>query len=76
MAPVTEIVYLPLPEGKDPADPATGLRPVLDKSFATILSQPGAQRLFYGQQKENPSIATLFIDWDSVEDHNKFMAAE
>jgi hypothetical protein len=76
MAQVTEIVAVPLVEDQQIEDPASSLNPVFNKMIQTILAQPGAQRLHWGRQKENPSTGNLFIDWDSVQDHHKFMASE
>ena len=76
MAQATEIVSLPLVEGQHPEDPASSFKPLFDRMIQTILSQPGAQRLHWGRQMENPSTGNLFIDWDSVQDHNKFIESE
>jgi hypothetical protein len=76
MPTATEVVAVPLREGHYPDDPASGTGPKFDELFQTILSQDGAQRLYWAQQLETPSVLSLFIDWDSVDHHNKFMASE
>lgn len=76
MSQVTEVVFLPLEEGQHPEDPSSSLKPQFDKMLQTIVSQPGAQRLYWGRQIEHPTIATMFIDWDSLADHQKFIESE
>lgn len=76
MSQVTEVVFIPVAEGEHPEDPASSLKPAFDKMLQTIVSQPGAQRLHWGRQIENPTIATLFIDWNSLADHQKFIDSE
>lgn len=46
------------------------------ETLSTVLSQPGAQRAYYGTSVETPTMLRLFIDWDSVDAHKKFMASE
>jgi len=70
MAPVTEIVKLPLKEGLLSDDAGS-------KKFQgvlhTIMAQDGCQGLRWGAQVETPSIMNLFIDWDSIDHHQKFI---
>ncbi|KAL2429858.1 hypothetical protein ABEF95_000891 [Exophiala dermatitidis] len=74
MAPATEICFLPLQGGSYSDDASSGVDPKFKKMFDTILAQEGCQRLYWGRQVEHPSILTVFIDWDSVEHHEKFIA--
>ncbi len=73
MSGATEIGLLPVKEGLYPVDPA-------DKTFTELLStvykQDGCQRMFRGPQVEHPAILTLFVDWDTVGHHEKFVASE
>lgn len=76
MAPATEICFLPLKDGSYPEDADSGVGQKFKEIFNTILAQDGCQRLYWGRQVEHPSILTLFIDWDSIEHHEKFIASE
>lgn len=68
MAGATEIAYLPINQEK-----LVGQK--FKDVLQTILQQEGCQGLSWGVQVENPSITNLFIDWDSVDDHKKFIAS-
>ena len=76
MANATEICFLPLKEGEYPVNWAAPQGEKVKEILSTIVKQGGAQRMFHGQQVEHPNIFTLFIDWDSVDHHEKFMAWE
>ncbi|EXJ78459.1 hypothetical protein A1O1_08859 [Capronia coronata CBS 617.96] len=75
MAPATEICFLPLKEGTNPEDTTGAVGQKFKEFFNTILAQDGCQRLYWGRQVEHPSICTLFIDWESVGHHEKFIAS-
>jgi len=49
---------------------------VWQDSLATVLEQDGAQRAYWGIAEEDPNMLRLFIDWDSVDAHKKFMSSE
>ncbi len=72
MAPNTEFATLPLKAGLNISDPNTAGGSVFQLLLTTILNQPGAQRVYWGLQIENPSELELFIDWDSYEAHKSF----
>ena len=73
--PVTAVVHMSLKDG-------ISLEQLLDTSSeagkawgtlqSTILSQPGAERLYWSTEVENPSQLRLFMDWSSL-DHRLAM---
>lgn len=73
MAPTTEIALLPFKAGVDVNDPNTPSGTVWQECATTILGQPGAQRLYFGHEKENPTNFWLFVDWDSYDAHQTFV---
>ncbi|EXJ81149.1 hypothetical protein A1O3_07438 [Capronia epimyces CBS 606.96] len=76
MAPATEICFLPLKEESYPDDATSTAGQKFKSILETILAQDGAQRLYWGPQVEHPSIYNLFIDWDSIGHHEKFIASD
>ncbi|KIX09467.1 uncharacterized protein Z518_00547 [Rhinocladiella mackenziei CBS 650.93] len=75
MAPATEIVFLPLKEGDKPEDGTTESGQKFAELAQTILAQEGCQFLSFGRQVEHPNICNLFINWDAVDYHTKFIAS-
>lgn len=73
---VTEVVFLPLQDGKIPDDRKSAAGQVHDEILGTLLSQPGVQRVYWGREVENPKMLRWFVDWDDIEDHKKFMNSE
>jgi hypothetical protein len=49
---------------------------VWQETVNAILSQPGAQRLYYGVTEEDPAMLRLSVDWGSIGGHQKFMASD
>jgi hypothetical protein len=76
MAPVTEITRLPLKTGATPADANSPAGLIWQDTLSTILNQPGAQRAYWGLEVEKPSTLHLFVDWESIDHHKKFMESE
>jgi hypothetical protein len=72
MAPVTEIAYLSLKPGQNPADANSPAGSLMQEILKTILAQEGAQRAYWSLEVENPSMLRLFIDWDSLDHHTTF----
>src|SRR5271156_3565525 len=76
MAPVTEFTHLPLKTGATPADANSPSGSIWQDTLSTILNQPGAQRAYWGLEVEKPSTLHLFVDWESIDHHKKFMESE
>lgn len=70
MAPVTEIVILPI----KPDTPAATVSSILDANIATLLAQPGCQRVRSSRVHEDPNKLRLFADWESLALHRAFAA--
>ncbi|KAI2620072.1 hypothetical protein GGR54DRAFT_115875 [Hypoxylon sp. NC1633] len=68
MAPVTEIVVLPL---KSDADDKT-VAAVVATNTQVLLSQLGCQRVHSCREHEDASKLRFFVDWDSLEAHQAF----
>jgi hypothetical protein len=76
MAPVIEIAYLPLKTGNNPADANSPAGSIWKDTLSTVLEQDGVQRAYWSLEVENPSMLRLFVDWNSIEHHKKFMESE
>ena len=76
MAPVTEIAYFPLKAGTNVKDVNSQAGQSWANIISTVLDQDGAQRGYFGMEVENPSMLRVFVDWDTVEQHRKFLASE
>lgn len=76
MAPVTEIALLPLKTGDYPDDTTSRTGQVWQDTLSTVLDQDGAQRCYWAREVENPDMLRLFVDWDSLDHHKKFIASE
>ncbi|KAL8833107.1 MAG: hypothetical protein Q9170_004489 [Blastenia crenularia] len=72
--PVTEIVSIPLQPGVNVDDADSPAGKVISDTLATLVQQEGYQRAYKGVHVENPSILQLYIDWDSIDAHKKFMS--
>ncbi|OQV09897.1 hypothetical protein CLAIMM_13974 [Cladophialophora immunda] len=73
---ITEIALLPLQRGANPEETTSTAVKVHAEALDVVLSQPGARRVFWGRQVEDPSVLTWFVDWDELEDHQKFMDSD
>ena len=69
----TEIAYLPLKTGVNVKDANSQAGAIWQDTLNTVLGQSGAQRAYFGTQVEDPSLLMLFVDWDSLEDHQRFI---
>ena len=76
MAPVTEIVYVALKPGSNLSEADSPAGSVWKDSLNTVKAQPGFQRAYWSLEVENPSILRLFVDWDSIDAHEKFEKSE
>src|ERR1700733_12422175 len=76
MAPVTEITHLPLKAGATPTEANSPAGSIWQDTLSTILNQPGAQRAYWGLEVEKPSTLHLFVEWESIDHHKKFIESE
>ncbi|KAI0889081.1 uncharacterized protein GGS22DRAFT_153079 [Annulohypoxylon maeteangense] len=70
MAAVTEFVLLPIKPDAAPEAVAS----VIQANIATLLAQPGCQRVRSSRTHEDPNKLRLFADWASLEAHRTFAA--
>jgi len=70
----TEIATFAVLPGSNLEDPNSAPGTVWQEILTTVLDQEGAQRAYWGRQVEDPSMMHLFVDWDSVDAHKKFIA--
>ncbi|KAI9810843.1 MAG: hypothetical protein M1827_006050 [Pycnora praestabilis] len=73
--PATEILTLPLISRSELSDPSTDAGKVWQSTLSTVSQQDGYQRAYWGREIENPDVVQLLIDWDSVEDHQRFISS-
>jgi len=71
----TEIALLPLHKGKSPEDANSPSGQALKDCLDTLTEQEGFQRAYWGTELENLDLLHLYIDWDDVDSHKKFMAS-
>ncbi|KAF5025441.1 hypothetical protein F66182_2464 [Fusarium sp. NRRL 66182] len=69
---VTEFSYVALHDGANVFDESSDAGKTYQHVLDTALRQPGAQRVYTGLEIENPSNVWLFLDWDSLEDHQNY----
>lgn len=73
---VTELACLALKPGVDvQAVDSEGYK-AIHYTVTTAVSQPGAQRVYYGLGIEDSSKLWFFLDWDSIQDHERFTQSE
>lgn len=75
MAPATELATLPLASGAAIEDPDSPAGKVWQSTLDTVSQQDGFQRAYWGREVENQSVLQLFVDWDSLDHHKKFIAS-
>ncbi|KAI0899844.1 hypothetical protein F4806DRAFT_267893 [Annulohypoxylon nitens] len=68
MAPVTEFVQLPINPDAAPEAVASAIQ----ANIATLLAQPGCQRVRSSRVHEDTSKLRLFADWESLDAHRAF----
>ncbi|KIV86655.1 hypothetical protein PV11_02254 [Exophiala sideris] len=73
---VTEIALLPLQEGKIPDDRTSQIGQIHADLLEILLAQPGCQRCYWGRGVEDRLLLRWFVDWNSIEDHQKFMKSD
>jgi len=76
MSQTTEVAIMPVKAGSNVRDPTTPEGRIVQDALATVTSQPGCQRAYFGVEEEDLSNMRWFLDWDSVDAHKKFMASE
>ena len=69
---VTEIALFPLKAGLNAHDTSSPANRIWVEALNTVVSQPGARRAVYGMELENPTNFRLYVEWDKVEDHERF----
>ena len=72
---VTEIITFGLKADADLSDPSSPARKLVVDFLVAELAAPGARNAYYGQYIEKPETAILFVNWDSLEAHKKFMSS-
>lgn len=68
---VTEFSYVTLNEGVNVFDESAAAK-TYQNVLETALRQPGARRVYTGVEVENPSTLWLFLDWETLEDHENY----
>ncbi|KAI9719969.1 MAG: hypothetical protein M1828_006007 [Chrysothrix sp. TS-e1954] len=72
MAPVTELATITLKPGSTIHDPSSSAGQLVQSTVDTVVSQPGAQRCFWGMKHEAANEMVLLVDWDSLDAHMAF----
>lgn len=74
--PTTEIALIPLTPGTAIGDPSNPGAAVLASVASTLRQQPGFCSMHFGTQVESPEVLQMLFDWDSVSDHETFIASD
>lgn len=69
---VTEFSYVVANEGVNVFDESSAAGKTYQNVIDTVLRQPGARRVYTGVEIEDPSKVWLFLDWESLEDHENY----
>ncbi|KAH6952961.1 hypothetical protein DER45DRAFT_617334 [Fusarium avenaceum] len=69
---VTEFSYVVANEGVNIFDESSAAGKTYQNVIDTVLRQPGARRVYTGVEIEDPSKVWLFLDWESLEDHENY----
>ncbi|CAI6311744.1 unnamed protein product [Periconia digitata] len=70
---ITEVGRMVVKPGLDVMDDSTEAGQILRGIYKSVITAPGGpSRIFWGTEVENPLKLWGFIDWDTVEDHEKF----
>ena len=72
---ISEIVTFQLKFNASLADPSSPASKVIRECLAPELAAHGAHDAYYGQFIEKPDIAILFVGWDSMDEHKKFLSS-
>ncbi|GKU06264.1 unnamed protein product [Fusarium langsethiae] len=68
---VTEFSYVTLKQGINVFDESAAAK-TYQNVIDTVLRQPGARRVYTSLEVEDPSKMWLFLDWDTLEDHENY----
>lgn len=72
---VTEIVTFSLKADASLSDPSSPASKVVADFLAPELAAHGAHNAYYGRYIEKPETGIIFVNWDSLEAHKKFMSS-
>lgn len=72
---ITEIVTFQLNTSTTLSDPTSPAGTIIREVLMTKLTANGAHHGYYGQFIEKPDTAIIFIHWDSLDDHKKFISS-
>ncbi|KAM0721989.1 hypothetical protein Q7P37_002915 [Cladosporium fusiforme] len=71
--PTTEVAVIPLIAGTSIMDPGSHGAAVMQDVITTLRSLVGFQAIQFGTYLEEPDSLQLLVDWDSRQDHERFM---
>lgn len=72
---ITEIAIIQLNADTDLGDSASHGSKAIRDSLTQSLTTSGAQFAYYGQSLEHPKTVFIFFNWDTIEDHHRFMSS-
>ncbi|KAL6404503.1 hypothetical protein AUP68_13896 [Ilyonectria robusta] len=73
---VTEFGYFITKPGVEAWDGNSVHNKALAKAATFAHSQPGAQRAYLSEELEDPHRVWIFLDWDTVDDHLKYVTTQ
>ncbi|KAF1352282.1 hypothetical protein BDV97DRAFT_397317 [Delphinella strobiligena] len=73
--PVTEVATFQLKTGSNITDLNSQAGRIWQSICRTVSRADNFEGLFYGHEVETPNVAQLFVNWDSLESHKKFMTS-
>ena len=72
---VTEMVTFSLKADANLSDPTSPASKLVVNFLVAELTAHRAHNAYYGQYIEKPETGILFVNWDSLEAHKKFMSS-
>ena len=72
---ITEITTFELETDANLTDTSSSTTKILRNFLAAELAFPGAHQAYYGQDVEKPEVVFVLVNWDSIEDHEKFIGS-
>ncbi|KFY10155.1 hypothetical protein V492_05148, partial [Pseudogymnoascus sp. VKM F-4246] len=72
---ITELATFHVATPTNLSDPSSATTSTIHTFLSAILATDGAHAAFIGQPVEDPNMVAMFIDWDSVGAHERFLSS-
>lgn len=72
---ITEVAIFELASPANVSDPSSPTASTIRTFLTAVLAADGAHAAYFSQSAEEPDTVVMFIDWDSTDAHNRFLAS-